>query len=57
VAELGAGRTTHALDALEAAAEIRATDLVWLNVRPVFAELRAEPRFVSLAERLGFRRN
>jgi len=38
---------------LETAAEIRATDLVWLNVRPVFAGLRAEPRFAALVARLG----
>jgi cytochrome c-type biogenesis protein CcmH/NrfG len=57
VAELGREDTTAALDALETAAEIRATDLVWLNVRPVFFELRGEPRFGSLARRLGFRRD
>ncbi|MEZ4412526.1 MAG: protein kinase [Gemmatimonadales bacterium] len=53
VAELGTGNTEGALTALETAAEIRATDLVWLNVRPVFAALRAAPRFAAMVRRLG----
>ena len=49
----GLGDAARALDALDAAAEARAADLVWLNVRPTFATLRQEPRFAALAQRLG----
>jgi serine/threonine protein kinase/tetratricopeptide (TPR) repeat protein len=53
VVQLGMGNASASLDALEAAAEIRATDLVWVGVRPVFAGLKAEPRFGALLRRLG----
>ena len=31
----------------------RAADLAWLGVRPVFASLRAEPRFIALLKQMG----
>ncbi|MGH7522718.1 MAG: protein kinase domain-containing protein [Gemmatimonadales bacterium] len=47
------GETDRALDALERAATLRATDLVWIGVRPTFDALRLERRFHALIERLG----
>jgi serine/threonine protein kinase/Flp pilus assembly protein TadD len=32
----------------------RATDLIWLRVRPVFDAVRSDPRFEALCSRLGF---
>jgi hypothetical protein len=34
----------------------RALDLVWIGVRPAFAELAADPRFRGLLERVGLGR-
>ena len=45
---VGLGERAEALDRLEEAHAERAADLAWLNVRPVFASLRAEPRFTAL---------
>jgi serine/threonine protein kinase/Tfp pilus assembly protein PilF len=45
---VGLGDAAGALDCLEAAHAERAADLAWLGVRPVFATLRSEPRFISL---------
>jgi serine/threonine-protein kinase len=50
---LGLGDRDGALDRLEEAARIRASDLVWLAVRPVYDPLRMEPRFLALTERIG----
>jgi tetratricopeptide (TPR) repeat protein len=50
---LGLGDRVGALDGLEEAARVRATDLVWLGVRAVYDPLRAEPRFCALIERIG----
>jgi serine/threonine-protein kinase len=50
---VGRGERTEALDRLEEAAAERAADVAWLGVRPVFASLRAEPRFVALLTRMG----
>jgi serine/threonine protein kinase/tetratricopeptide (TPR) repeat protein len=44
---------TEALDRLEEAHGGRAADLAWLGVRPVFARLRAEPRFIALLKQSG----
>ncbi|NNM07473.1 MAG: tetratricopeptide repeat protein [Gemmatimonadetes bacterium] len=52
--EIGRGRVEEALSHLEAAVEIRATDLAWVGQRPGFDPLRAEPRFKALIERIGF---
>jgi serine/threonine-protein kinase len=51
--EAGRGRVEEALSHLEAAVEIRATDLVWVGQRPGFDLLRAEPRFKAVVERMG----
>jgi hypothetical protein len=50
---VGLGDRTQALDQLEAAFEQKAADLAWLAVRPVFASLRAEPRFRALLSDMG----
>lgn len=47
------GDTERALDLLEQGREQRASDLIWLKVRPAFDGLRGEPRFQSLLEALG----
>jgi len=52
---LGLGRRDPALEQLERAAAIRATDLVWLGVRSTFAELSDTPDFQALLARLGLR--
>ena len=41
------------LDALEAGRDARATDLVWIGVRPVFDAVRLDPRFESLMRAIG----
>ena len=50
---VGLGETSAALDRLEEAASERAPDLAWLGVRPVFASLRGEPRYLALLKRMG----
>ena len=45
---VGIGEHAEALNRLEEAHAERAADLAWLNVRPVFASLRDEPRFAAL---------
>jgi tetratricopeptide (TPR) repeat protein len=50
---IGLGRTEAALDRLEAAAQIRATDLIWIGVRPVYDPLAASPRFQAIVDELG----
>jgi hypothetical protein len=50
---IGLGEHAEALDRLEQAAAERAADVAWLGVRPVFASLRGQPRFVKLLKRLG----
>jgi hypothetical protein len=47
------GNTGQALDALDAARALRATDLVWIGVRPVFDALRNETRFTELLNAIG----
>ena len=49
---VGLGDLTSALAWLESAAEVHASDLAWLHLRPVFRSLRAEPRFQALIARL-----
>lgn len=49
----GLGEREAALDRLEEAAELRASDLAWLRVRPVFRPLAEEPRFRVLVAALG----
>jgi serine/threonine-protein kinase len=49
---LGLGEHVKALGRLEEAHLERAADLAWLNVRPVFANLRDEPRFTALLKEM-----
>ena len=53
---VGLGEKDEALDRLEEAFQERAADLAWLRVRPVFASLHSEPRFVALINEMGFGR-
>ena len=50
---VGLGEVTEALERLEKATAEHAADVAWLAVRPVFASLRTEPRFVSLLKQMG----
>jgi serine/threonine-protein kinase len=45
------------LDALEQARDARATDLVWIGVRPAFDAVRLDPRFESIEREIGFSRS
>jgi len=47
------GEHERALDALDAARRVRATDLAWIAVRPVFDPLRGESRFARLLDGMG----
>ena len=49
----GLGDAADALDALEQAADLRAADLAWLGVRPVFDAVRTEARLAALQRRIG----
>ena len=51
--QAGLGRRDDALASLECAVEERATDLIWLGVRPMYDGLRGEARFAALLERMG----
>lgn len=52
---LGLGEQNRALDLLEQAADVRATDLVWLCVRPIYEPLRGNPRFDAILSIVGLR--
>ncbi len=47
------GDRARALDLLEQAAQDRETDVVFMAVEPLFADLASEPRFLALKQRLG----
>jgi len=49
----GLGERAEALERLEEAYAGHAADLAWLGVRPVFASLREEPRFIALVTQMG----
>ncbi|MCL7965642.1 MAG: tetratricopeptide repeat protein [marine benthic group bacterium] len=53
---LGRGETSRALDWLEKAWDERDPWLAFLKIDPAFDAVRAEPRFVDLAERIEARR-
>jgi serine/threonine-protein kinase len=53
---IGLGRPDDALERLEAAAAARATDLIWLGIRPVYDPLRDSPRFHDILGRMGLAR-
>jgi predicted Zn-dependent protease len=50
---LGLNRTEDAIFELQRAREIRATDLIWLKVRPVFDAVRKDPRVRDIATAVG----
>jgi eukaryotic-like serine/threonine-protein kinase len=50
---LAQGEKDQALRYLKQAREIRACDLIWLNVRPAFDGLRHEPGFVEICREVG----
>ena len=50
---IGLGRIEDALDRLEEAASSRATDLIWIGVRPVYDPLRGSPRFNAIESLMG----
>ncbi len=50
---LGIGETDAALSHLEHAVEARATELIWLGVRPAWAALREHARFEHIMARVG----
>jgi serine/threonine-protein kinase len=52
---IGLGRVEEALDRLEEAVRLRATDLIWLPVRPVYDALRSSPRFSAILDEIGLR--
>ena len=50
---LGLGRDDAAFEQLELARADRATDLVWLGVRPMYDRVRGDPHFSALISELG----
>jgi hypothetical protein len=50
---LGLNRNEDAIAELQRAEEMRATDLIWLNVRPVFDALRRDARVQEIARTVG----
>ena len=51
---LGLGQKDAALDWLERAADRRETPIIAIKVHPAYDDLREEPRFGALLQRLGF---
>jgi len=51
---LGLNQPEHAMQELERALDARATDLVWLKVRPIFDGIRRHPRVQAISEAMGF---
>ncbi len=45
--------TETALERLEEATQARATDLIWIGLRPVYEPLKGLPRFQAIADKLG----
>ncbi|MCB1056680.1 MAG: methyltransferase domain-containing protein [Acidobacteria bacterium] len=51
--QLRLGDREAALDALDQAVGVRASDLIWAGVSPAYDELREEERFAAMLERIG----
>ncbi len=49
---LALGEREQALESLQRAAEMRASDLVWIKVRPLFDDLRHEPKFAQICNEM-----
>jgi len=49
---LACGETEQAMEFLQRARQTRASDLVWIKVRPVFDALRNEPRFDRICQEM-----
>jgi serine/threonine-protein kinase len=50
---VGLGQRAEALEFLERGLQIRAAEMSWLGVRPVFDGLRSEPRFRKILETMN----
>ena len=50
---LACGETEQAVQLLQKARRARASDLVWIKVRPAFETLRSEPRFAQICTEIG----
>jgi serine/threonine-protein kinase len=50
---VGLGRNEEAIAELQQAQELRASDLIWLQVRPSFAGIREDPRVRQVALAMG----
>jgi serine/threonine protein kinase/Tfp pilus assembly protein PilF len=50
---LGLSREEDAIAELQRACSMRATDLMWLKVRPTFDPIRRDPRFERIAAQIG----
>ena len=53
---IGLGETDRAFEWLEKALEARDWQMALLNVEPLFDDLRSDPRFAALVERVGLPR-
>jgi hypothetical protein len=53
---VGLGRTDEALAELERGLEAKATELIWLGVRPTWGALAASDRFRAVLARVGLER-
>jgi predicted Zn-dependent protease len=51
--QLGLEAKDEALQSLEDAYKVKATDLLWIGVRPIFEPLSAEPRFQAIVQSIG----
>ena len=51
---VGLGEKQQALDLLERAYAQRSWELVFMQVEPWLDDLREEPRFIRLQEKMGF---
>lgn len=54
---LGLGQREQAISSLESGCTQRAAEMPWVGVRPIFDELRGEPRFNKVLDAVGLRRD